>query len=291
MTTRHMGDNGFLWWFGKVIDNAGDPEKLGRVKIRVYNHHDDNEISDEDLLWAMPMTPTHSASSNGVGWSPTGIANGSIAVGFWVDGLEKNMPFLLGTYAAKIKEKSANGQNSGNASTSSANSSSNNKSDVSPLALGNNIIKDHLIGPEPKSAYAAKYPDNFVITTPSISNNANEFKGIAVELDHTKDHERIRIYHPAGTYIEINEKGRMVIKTPDDRFDVVGNNSTIYVKGKLTVQVEGDAVVSVKGTANVTAGTLNVNADKGDVKVKGVSLVNHVHENSGGTGTSGKPVQ
>ena len=44
-------------------------------------------------------------------------------------------------------------------------------------------------------------------------------------------------------------------------------------------------------TLNVNGQTVNINGNMGDVIVNGVSLVHHVHSNSGGSGDSGPPVQ
>jgi phage baseplate assembly protein V len=43
-------------------------------------------------------------------------------------------------------------------------------------------------------------------------------------------------------------------------------------------------------TLTLTGQTININGSAGDVVVAGVSLVHHVHSNSGGTGDSGPPV-
>jgi len=40
MTTKNLGAEGFFWWFG-VVEDRDDPQKLGRVKVRVHNFHGD----------------------------------------------------------------------------------------------------------------------------------------------------------------------------------------------------------------------------------------------------------
>ena len=35
MTTKNLGAEGFSWWFG-VVEDREDPQKLGRVKVRIH---------------------------------------------------------------------------------------------------------------------------------------------------------------------------------------------------------------------------------------------------------------
>jgi len=55
-----MGD--FVWWYGCVEDRM-DPEKLGRLKIRIFGYHteDKEKIKTEDLMWATVMQPITSS--------------------------------------------------------------------------------------------------------------------------------------------------------------------------------------------------------------------------------------
>lgn len=249
-----MGDQGFYWFFGQVTSTQ-DPLQNGRVQIRIYTLHD--EIQTSELPWAIPISPIQSASSGGIGHSPTGISIGSVVFGFFADGHEKNVPFILGGFHG-IPMVNGNPVN-----------------DVSPLALGQNSIQNNQVGPEPPSAYAATYPNNKTITTNS---------GHAIEMDDTPGQERIRLYHKAGAYIEINSQGRFVIKSPNDGFDITAQNKIIYVGGDCTINVEG--------TANVTASTLNIFGDNGDCIIDLISLVNHVHTNvEPGPGNSGPPLK
>jgi phage gp45-like len=85
--------------------------------------------------------------------------------------------------------------------------------------------------------------------------------------------------------------------------NIADNNATTINVGDvtpdnpLTINV-GKAGQSKAITLNVAGktitigadNTLNITAPNGDVVVNGVSLVNHVHSNSGGTGDSGPPV-
>jgi phage baseplate assembly protein gpV len=260
MTTKKMGDQGLLWFHG-IVESLDDPRKLGRVRIRVTNEHADQSISTDDLPWAYLIMPPNSASMKEVGISPTGIAVGSNAFGFFLDGYEKQIPLIWGTYF-----KLPDGKN-----------------DVSRLALGTNSLKDTQVGPEPPSAYAAKYPYNQVFQSGS---------GHVVEYDDTPGHERIRIRHKVGSYVEVNEKGRVVVKSVDDAIEVVVKDKTLYTKGNWTVEVNGGQT-TIKSQNVTIEGDLHVKGKidaTGDVTAGSISLEKHVHSGvEPGSGSSGPP--
>ena len=65
--------------FVGVIEDRNDPEKLGRVKVRVYSIHTEakDQIATKDLPWAMVLQPNNPATS-GVGYSGTGLVELSL---------------------------------------------------------------------------------------------------------------------------------------------------------------------------------------------------------------------
>ena len=98
MPNIRMGQDTFRWFVG-VVEDINDPQKLGRVKVRIINEHDDKRLTTKDLRWATPITPITSASHEQVGTSPTGILVGSHVFGFYLDSNGKQFPMLWGTYA------------------------------------------------------------------------------------------------------------------------------------------------------------------------------------------------
>jgi hypothetical protein len=223
MTTRDIGDEGFRWFFGFVEDII-DPDELGQVKVRIPNIHGD--MPKEDLPWATVVTPVTSASSLEVGVSPLGLKVGSMVFGFFADGREYNIPVILG---------SINKINDGDKS----------RHDVSRLARGTNSIVKKPLGPEPESAYKAKYPFNKTYTTES---------GHAIEIDDTPGQERIHLYHKTGTYVEINKDGRMVTRVEGDDYEINVKNKELFVSGNMKVTVNGNVDIRVNGTYTVTSG-------------------------------------
>jgi hypothetical protein len=97
---------GAHWWVG-VVEDRNDPEKMGRIKVRIFGIHpeDTSELSKDDLPWALLMTPATSASISGIGTSPVGILHGSWVVGFFMDGADKQQPIVVGTVPTKPEKK------------------------------------------------------------------------------------------------------------------------------------------------------------------------------------------
>lgn len=96
--TLFQGKNGYIWWFGKVEDN-GDPENLGRCRVRIFGWHNENKdiLPDEALPWAYPITPITNSAIGGVGESPVGPMPGTRVFGFFADGLTGEVPIMQGT--------------------------------------------------------------------------------------------------------------------------------------------------------------------------------------------------
>lgn len=87
------------------VRNLKDPWESGRVQIRVYGKHDDEEnIKDEHLPWAMVLLPITSASTNRIGISPTGLLVGSRVMGYYLDEAHQ-YPVIIGSFPRAGKQK------------------------------------------------------------------------------------------------------------------------------------------------------------------------------------------
>jgi hypothetical protein len=88
-----------VWFFG-VVENRDDPLMLGRLQVRIVGLHPDDKtlVPTEDLPWAaivMPMTNSHAFA--GTGMSPVGAVIGTQVIGFFLDGMDRQQPILMGT--------------------------------------------------------------------------------------------------------------------------------------------------------------------------------------------------
>jgi hypothetical protein len=86
-----------IYWIGEVVD-VNDPHQSGRVKIRVYGHHDDRtNIPDSALPWAQVTQSPTSAAIGRIGSAPVGLVVGSRVVGFWADSSDLQYPLVIGS--------------------------------------------------------------------------------------------------------------------------------------------------------------------------------------------------
>lgn len=254
MTTQSVGEEGFRWFVGRVEDRE-DPLKQGRVRVRAFSIHGDKvEVPTDTLPWATILMPGYSSSANQVGVSATGLQVGSTVVGFFMDGNEATMPIIFGIMPGK--------------------------GDIPKLAIGQNTINKQPLGPEPSSAFRARYPYNKVFQSES---------GHVIEIDDTPNAERLHTFHTSGTYTEIDATGRRVNKIIGDDFEIVQKDKTVYIQGNLNITVKGTTTltsptVNIIGNVNVTG---KITAT-GDVIGGGISLDNHVHPDPQG-GKVGAP--
>jgi len=87
-----------------------DPTQSGRVRVRIYGRHDDEQnIKADDLPWALPLLPATSASTNGIGVLPTGLVVGSrVIVTFLEDDVAEQYPIILGSFYRAAKPSGGN---------------------------------------------------------------------------------------------------------------------------------------------------------------------------------------
>lgn len=79
-------------------ENRLDPLKMGRCQVRIMGLHtaDKTILPTDELPWAYPMMPINSASISGIGWSPTGVVQGSWILCTFLDE-DLQQPIMLGT--------------------------------------------------------------------------------------------------------------------------------------------------------------------------------------------------
>ena len=244
------------WFIGKVVSNE-DPAELGRVRVRINGVHSDNKIDipDEDLPWAQVVIPVTEGGTSGFG-NNVGIQVDARVFGIFLDGTNSQLPMVLGSLPR------LDGTAEGGRTTSQQ-------------ARGTNTIPpnpDNKID-EPADPYQAKYPYNAVHATRS---------GHIIEVDDTPDHERIKIYHTSGTFVEFHPNGDVVTQLKNGFRSVIGDDK---------IHVTGDMVFKVDGTLDIDAKAVNINAEttsqefgSGEITVAGITQTKHTHTDTPGLG-------
>lgn len=259
---------------GCIEDNK-DPQKMGRVRIRVLGIHTeqkeqsaDTGIPTEDLPWANPIWPIFSSANTGIGaWNVP-------EQGSWVACLSEDDSlqrwFYIGTISAFPREISNPdlGFNDPDGTYPLSDRigepdlnriARNDKVDETPVGIrvrevvkkipvaallirGGDISSfedptiQNTIYEEPVEPYAVQYPHNFVYeSSPGMYKN-----GHVIEIDSTPDKERIAIWHKAGTFSSIHWNGQTVKKVISDDYSFVLGSKYEYVNYDVYTTVWGD---------------------------------------------------
>lgn len=262
---------GQMVWFLGVIEDRHDPEKLGRLRVRIYGYHtkEKDKISSNDLFWAPVMSPIQSSSFGGIGFSPTGIVEGTTVIGFFTDGHNAQNPLILGTvYGKPDKPNSEEGfwdpkgvytrYDGGESDTSRL--AKNEKIDRTPVKWRRDRVDtaDIAFGgqwKEPPTPYAAQYPYNHVRETEPLphvdvsGSSPPKNCGHIEEFDDTPGAERYYLQHKIGTFTEIHPNGLEVHRVLHDRHVIIEKNEHLHVWGNGKCTIDGHNHLLIKGNS------------------------------------------
>ena len=263
------------WWTG-VVEDRDDPQEMGRVRVRIFGIHNDDldKIPIVDLPWAHTMMPCTSASISGVGFSPTGLVEGSWVVGFFADGENMQDPIVMGSIHGYPHED--NKQKRAFKDSEGVYPRWYNDSDVSYVAREGKW-KDH-------RSYFARYKERITkietAVKPTLStldikavegqeetrakwsepeprhgapgeyprvHTYESETGVVREVDDTVNGTRIVEYHPAGTWYEIFPDGDKMTKVSGNNYQITIYNDNILIRGNQNITVEGNSRFLVKG--------------------------------------------
>lgn len=230
-------------WFTAIVEEVLDPEKLGRIKARIFGYHspDKNVMPTENLPWAMVALPVTGASTNGIGFTPHGLIKDSHVIGFFVDGKSAQLPMIIFSFPGKADDVP----------------------DVNKLARGETVQKtmdDAGTWSEKASGAAPSYPHNKVIETTG---------GHVIEIDDTPGKERLHVLHKSGTFYEFHTDGSLVTSIKGSNYKVVLKDYNVHVHGNCNLNVDGNMVETIKGnkTSNIT-GTYTINCKSYNLTTK-----------------------
>ena len=118
--TNFIGKDGFRWWIGQVAPEHAQGDQIkqvneswgARVKVRILGYHplDEEELSNEDLPWAQCLLSTQGGTGKGGRSKSLRVSPGDIALGFFLDGDDAQIPVILGLFANNGAKFGGSGQ-------------------------------------------------------------------------------------------------------------------------------------------------------------------------------------
>jgi hypothetical protein len=263
--------NGF--YRGVVEDNL-DPEKRGRVRVRIFGVHTKQKIKTKtegiptaELPWAEPILPMVEGAISGFGMWSVPLQGSHVMVFF--ENSNMLQPRYFGTVPGVPVEPpvATEGFNDPAALYPQTRLD---EPDYHRLARGESdqtavtsknfgrrwgvTTADGLSWNEPASPYAAQYPHNFVMAFHG---------GLIMEFDSTPGATRININHlQSGSYFEMSEGGQMVIKNTGNRYDITTIGSR-YESADINFNISATANVNIQANAAVnieSVGLIKINA-------------------------------
>jgi hypothetical protein len=309
---KFLGHNGFLWFTG-VVEDRGDPQKAGRVRVRALGHHTSNTtiLPTTDLPWAHTMLPSTAAGISGLGQSATGLVEGSWVLGYFRDGNDRQEMIVLGTLPGYPSELSQSG---GFYDPNAIYPKYKDEPDTNRLAV-NNEDKEHLaltlrkatritgistadFDPfkaadnsqvegsasdtfdQPEIPYAAVYPYNNVYESES---------GHIREYDDTSGAERIHERHRTGTSYEIDASGNKVEIIKGESYRLLSNKEQVQIQGQSDITIDGRHKLFINKSQTVDnhydiqvgkGASINIQVDSGDVNIH--TIEGKINMNAGG---------
>ena len=297
-----LGKNGFIWFNG-VVEDRQDPQKLGRLRVRCVGIHTDNkdDLPTSDLPWSQLIHPITSSGISGLGHSPGFIVEGTWVFGYFRDGYAMQEPMVIGTLPGKPVElaETSKGFYDPNGvypkykdevdTNRLATNDSNNphlglelrkltrKTGVPTADFDAVPVEEHISTAieasdsdtwnQPEIPYAAVYPFNHVFESES---------GHVMEIDDTKDNERLFTQHRTGTSQEIDKDGNQVNIIKGDHYNIVSGKRQAVIEGNLDITIGGRHKIYINkdGQTNnhydIQVGpnaSVNIQIDKGDMNV------------------------
>ena len=297
-----LGKNNFIWFNG-VVEDRQDPQKLGRLRVRCVGIHTDNkdDLPTADLPWSQLIHPITSSGISGLGHSPGFIVEGTWVFGYFRDGYAMQEPMVIGTLPGKPVELAEtskgfydpNGVYPKYKDEVDTNRLAVNDSEQPHLGLElrkltrkTNVptadfdavpVEEHISTAieasdsdtwnQPEIPYAAVYPFNHVFESES---------GHVMEIDDTKDNERLFTQHRTGTSQEIDKDGNQVNIIKGDHYNIVSGKRQAVIEGNADITIGGRHKIYINkdGQTNnhydIQVGpnaSVNIQIDKGDMNV------------------------
>lgn len=228
------------FWMGEVV-NVDDPLKNGRVQVWLFGLFDG--IRTEDLPWARPITSSIGGSfgdhridtkednqTKDLNIGQFTVPNLGSHVMCVIPNNDPNMVFYLGicpSYRDVSGSKTAQwNERLREAGGWSVETTKNDNSVTDEAAGGLNWS-------EPKDNWSkSEYPKRKSFTSSET--------GISIETDDTPNNETIMVFHPTGSYVEMQPNGDVIIHATNDEYNLIAKNKFETVKANKGEHVHGN---------------------------------------------------
>jgi hypothetical protein len=256
-----------------VVEDRNDPEKLGRVRVRILGLHSPDRKSDiqiADLPFATVMQPPNVSTA--------GPTLSQLVEGTWVIVmfLDQNMqdPLILGSIPSSARSETPNyGEGfsdpfgvfprwTGDSELSLITDEERFLEHPTYDARGENRITEiprarKFEMPTVSSTVPDQEYQRSLFDEPDLRgeqdskypfNSVREFEaGQVEEYDSTPDNSRITEMHQSGSYREILDDGTTTVKIVGEGYSITLKNHNMYVQGDLNLTVEGNMRQLVQG--------------------------------------------
>jgi len=302
LDNNFLGRNGFIWFNG-VVEDRQDPQKLGRLRVRCVGIHTDNkdDLPTTDLPWSQLIHPITSSGISGLGSSPGFIVEGTWVFGYFRDGVNMQEPMIMGSLPGKPSELADTSK--GFYDPNGVYPKYKDEVDTNRLAVNDTAqphlglelrkltrktgvptadfdlvpVEEHIsteitasdsdTWSQPDIPYAAVYPYNHVFESES---------GHIMEIDDTKDNERLFTSHRTGTSQEISPDGTQVNIIKGDHYNIISGKRQAVIEGNADITIGGRHKIFINkdgATDNhydIQVGpnaSINIQVDEGDMNV------------------------
>lgn len=229
---------------GTVV-NVNDPEKKGRIKIKVIPMM--NNIDDVDALpWAVPAFSLLSGSGSGFGSFAVPEVDAQVWVFFETGDVYQPVYFAeaaTGIYGQPA-DKDTNYPNRR----------------IFRTKAGIQVMIDDTSG---ERTYKILHPTGcFIQIIDNAKNGKIELKhpnGMIAEIKDDNDLNLIKLTHPSGSYIEMTHDGKVTAYAPDDAKIQSGKDVNIIAADNVNIQAAGNNVsISAANLIQLSAALLNL---------------------------------
>lgn len=270
MTMSNNSDN--LFWYGKVLDKKNDETKSGQLKVHIYN--DTDELSDEQQIWCMTVTPLTSFGSEIVS-----VPIGALVFGVYADNTHKRNPIVIGQLnvngdSETVDYKTVN---------TSRNSINNDKHGENVSQKRNNMswnVSNSLFSTSDKNEIEKTKQNNNYTELHSIQTETNHL----IEINDNQDNGYIAIRCNNGDFLEIDKHGISIVS--DKEINIINKNGSgnICMIKDNNIHAGNNVNIYAGNNVNVHATNVNVKSQKLDVQCNDMSVNTggNVSFNSGG---------